>query len=66
MPKDFIRRTGRRSARLKNFGRTRLQSFRQTNGGLLIKISGEISSGGEPQKCFSATHNACLSEQVFE
>jgi hypothetical protein len=30
-----------------------------------FKISGEVSYGGEPQKCFSATQPACLSDQVF-
>jgi hypothetical protein len=58
MPKDFILRTGRQSARQKNFGGIRLQSFRQSSGGLQSKISGEVSYGGEPQKCFSATHTA--------
>jgi hypothetical protein len=31
----------------------------------LIKISGEVSSGGEPKKCFSGTQPPYLSDQVF-
>jgi hypothetical protein len=60
MPKDFIRRKGRRSSHRKNFLGTRLWSLRQTKRWAIIKISGEVSSGGEPKKCFSGTLPACL------
>jgi hypothetical protein len=65
MPKDFIRRKGRRSPHRKNFKQplvagTRLWRLRQTKRRAIIKISGEVSSGGEPKKCFSGTLPACL------
>jgi hypothetical protein len=31
----------------------------------IINISGEVSSGGEPKKCFSGTQPPCLYDQVF-
>jgi hypothetical protein len=71
MPKDFIRRKGRVSAHRKNFKQPLvagvcLQNLRQTKRRTIIKIGGEVSSGGEPKKCFSGTLPPCLYDQVWK
>jgi hypothetical protein len=52
MPKTFIRRTGRRAARQKNFGRTRLQSLRQTSGGLPSRLAAKSLPAENPKNVF--------------
>jgi hypothetical protein len=52
MPKTFIRRKGRRAARQKNFGRTRLQSLRQSSGGLPSRLAAKSLPAENPKNVF--------------